>query len=444
MESSAANAVRHALSRRTLLKAGALSMALPVVSSCAGAGGSSSGGGNITFLADTRDEWPRLEKLMPQLEEKYGFGFSIQHLQETPLRAKAGLELTAESTSIDVLMMDFMLLPQYAEGGRLEPLDAYLEASGTFRREDFRAPFLDALTVDGNLYGVPITQDCNLLIYRADIFEELGLDVPDTMEELAEVAAELADWGRADGISGIAMRGQRGVGISEWTWPCFLNSFGGSYYRNYPEDRTPALDSDEAIEALEFYVDLLATAGPAGAASYGPTEVLNDLMAGKTAMVIDSATLGTSAENPEKSTVAGKLGYAMVPQGPAGRHPGFYTWAISVPKGSSRAADGGAFAAWMVSPEVAVEVGFSAPNQALENTYNFPKYEGYAQAQSCLEALMASLEIADPDYRPRNAQAQEIGDIVSKAISEAVSGQVSPAAALREANEAAAAVVAES
>ena len=48
MESSAANAVRHALSRRTLLKAGALSMALPVVSSCAGAGGSSSGGGNIT------------------------------------------------------------------------------------------------------------------------------------------------------------------------------------------------------------------------------------------------------------------------------------------------------------------------------------------------------------------------------------------------------------
>ena len=57
---------------------------------------------------------------------------------------------------------------------------------------------------------------------------------------------------------------------------------------------------------------------------------------------------------------------------------------------------------------------------------------------------MAWLEIAHPDYRPRDAQAQEIGDVVSKAISEAVSGQVSPAAALREANEAAAAVVAES
>src|SRR5690606_25131462 len=141
-----------------------------------------------------------------------------------------------------------------------------------------------------------------------------------------------------------------------------------------------------------------------------------------TAMVLDSATLGTSAENPEKSTVAGKLAYAMVPQGPAGRHPGFYTWAISVPAGSSRAEDGGAFAAWMISPAVAVEAGFSAPNQALETTYDFPRYEGYEPAQSCLEALTASLEIADPDCRPRNAQAQEVGDIVSVAVSEAVSG----------------------
>lgn len=437
---------RHTLSRRQLLRLGGLGAlavgSTPLLTACAGAGG---GGGSdsLTFLADTRDAWAKLEAMGPQLQQELGFSFSMQHLQETPLRAKTGLELTAARTEIDVLLTDFLQVPQFAQNGSLYALDDDLATVSTFDRADFRKPFLDAVTVDGKLYGLPITQDCNILMYRADIFAELGLDVPQTMDELAAVAAEITEWGRGSGIVGFAARGQRGVGISEWTWPCFLHAFGGRYYNDAANgDLTPVLDSDEAITALDFYVKLLSTSGPSGAASYGPVEVQNDFAQGKAAMILDSATLGAEAENPEKSQVAGKLGYSVVPEGPAGRFPGFYTWVLTVPANSDSPSEAAKFIAWALAPERATEVGFSAPNQALAKTYGFPTYSGYDQAGSFLEAMQASLDMADPDYRPRNALAQEVGDIVSVAVSQAVAGQAAPADALREANRAIADVVA--
>lgn len=428
------------ITRQDFLKlagAGLAGASLLGVAGCGGTKQAEQGdGGRVTlkFMCDSRDEFTKMMDLLPQFTKKTNINLSLAQLQETPLRAKTGLELSAPETEMNVILMDFLLMKKYVDANTLEPLDGYLKDVSTFRASDYQKPFLDALTFNGKLYGLPLYQDCNILMYRADIFKKLGLDVPKNLEDLEAVAKEITQWGKKDGIYGISLRGQRGMGVNEWTWPAFLQAFGGSYYKNFPDDMHPNLDSPEAVEALEYYVNLIKRYAPPGAANYSYVEVQNDLMQGKVGMILDSATLGVRAEDPKESKVAGKLGFAVVPGGPNGRHPGFYTWAVVVPARSENKAKAVQFLGWLVSPKIAPQIGWSAPNQALDKVYDYPPYKGYNQSQPLLKVMKESLAIANPDYRPRIPQETEVGDAVSVAISEAISGNKTPEQALKDAN----------
>jgi multiple sugar transport system substrate-binding protein/sorbitol/mannitol transport system substrate-binding protein len=256
------------------------------------------------------------------------------------------------------------------------------------------------------------------------------------MEELEAAAAAITEWGADKDFYGIALRGQRGMGVNEWTWPAFLWAFGGSYYKDFPNDMHPNLDSPEAIAALEYYVNLINNYAPPGAANYSYVEVQTDLMQDKVGMIIDSATLGVRAEDPEQSLVAGKLGYAPVPAGPGGQQPGFYTWSVVVPAMAENKEAACEFLAWMLAPDVAPDIGWSAPDQALEQVYAIPAYADYDQSQPLIDVMKESLAMADADYRPRVPEQTEVGTEVSIAISEAIAGTKTAEEALKDANEA--------
>ena len=86
----------------------------------------------INFMCDSRSEFEKMEKLLPQFTEETGIEVNFTFLQETQLRSKAGLELQADKTDIDVMLLDFLTLPKYVEAGYVEPIDAYLDGSATF------------------------------------------------------------------------------------------------------------------------------------------------------------------------------------------------------------------------------------------------------------------------------------------------------------------------
>ena len=390
----------------------------------------------LNFMADSRSEFVAMQKLLPEFTKATGIDVKMTQLQETPLRAKTGLELSAPSTEFDVIMVDFQLMKKYAQAGVLEPLDSHLKNEPTFKEADFQAPFLDALRNDGKLYGLPLYQDTNILMYRVDIFKELGLKPPTTVDELKDVAKKITDAKKAEGMYGIALRGQRGMGVNEWTWPTFLWAYGGSYYKKFPTDMHPNLDTPEAKTACQYYVDMIKDYAPPGAANYSYVEVQGDLMEGKAAMIIDSATLGIRAENPNESKVAGKLGYAEVPAGPKGDQPGFYTWTIVVPAKAPHKAEAAKFMAWLVSPTIAPQVGWSAPNQALDKVYAIPAYKDLPESKPLIDVMKAALKKADADYRPCAPEQSEVGTIVSEAISDAIAGNKSCDQAMKDANDA--------
>ena len=390
----------------------------------------------LNFMADSRSEFVTMEKLLPEFTKATGIDVKMTQLQETPLRAKTGLELSAPSTEMDVIMVDFQLMKKYAEAGVLEPLDSYLKNESTFKESDFQGPFLEALRNNGKLYGLPLYQDTNILIYRADVFKELGLKPPTTYDELKDVAQKITEAKKADGMYGIALRGQRGMGVNEWTWPTFLWGYGGSYYKNYPTDMHPNLDTPEAKAACEYYVDMIKNYAPPGAANYSYVEVQGDLMENKAAMIIDSATLGIRAQDPAQSKVAGKLGYTEVPKGPKGDQPGFYTWTIVSPAKSAHKAEAAKFMAWLLSPEIGPQIGWSAPNQSLEKVYNIPAYKDLPESKPLIDVMKAALGKADADYRPRAPEQTEVGTIVSEAISDSIAGNKTCDQAMKDANDA--------
>ena len=60
-------------------------------------------------------------------------------------------------------------------------------------KDQFVQSTLDALTVDGKLYGLPYNTNARVLLYRKDLFAEYGLEVPKTWDEYVKVASVITE-----------------------------------------------------------------------------------------------------------------------------------------------------------------------------------------------------------------------------------------------------------
>lgn len=107
--------------------------------------------------------------------------------------------------------------------------------------EEVTGRFLDGalnmFSYDGGVYALPQTTSFQMLFYRADILQELGLEVPTTWDEFYECLA-------------VIQKSNMNVGtVPDYTsYGMFLYQNGGSYYR---EDGTASgLDSEAAVRAF--------------------------------------------------------------------------------------------------------------------------------------------------------------------------------------------------
>jgi multiple sugar transport system substrate-binding protein len=107
-----------------------------------------------------------------------------------------------------------------------------------------------------------------------------------------------------------------------------------------------------------MYTRLLAL-GPAQPQTIGQAEVIAAMQGGETLQVHVVAAAAPQMEDESASTVAGRVGYAVVPAGPAGPAPTSGTWSLCVPRGlpPERAQATYRFIRWMLERQQQLAFG---------------------------------------------------------------------------------------
>ena len=150
------------------------------------------------------------------------------------------------------------------------------------------------------------------------------------MKELEETA-KFFHGKEVDGkkMVGITLRGKGAAATSQWV--DFLYSFGGSWTNAQGKSN---FASPQDIAAFTYDGDILRNYGPEGGTMLHWAESTSSFMEGKAAMIYDANVFKSLYETPKESKVAGKVGYAVIPAGPAGSVPHVSNWSLSINKNS--------------------------------------------------------------------------------------------------------------
>ncbi|GAA2004687.1 sorbitol/mannitol transport system substrate-binding protein [Nakamurella flavida] len=323
----------------TRLMAGATAALLVLgTAACGGAGGgSSSGGGSgtaaagapVRILMVNNPQMVDLQNLAPEFTKETGIQVQFTVLPENDLRDKVSQEFTNQSGQYDVATLSNFEIPFYSKNGWLTSLQDYSDKDTEFNQADIFPSMTASLKgPDGLLYGEPFYGESSFLMYRKDVMEAKGLTVPNnpTWDEVADLAAK-AD-GAQSGMKGICLRGLPGWGQLFAPLTTVVNTFGGTWFE---KDWTAKVNSQEFIDATNFYVNLVKEHGEVGAPQAGFTECLNAMTQSQVAMWYDATSAAGSLE-ADDSPVKGKVGYAQAPVKETKSSGWLYAWSWAIEK----------------------------------------------------------------------------------------------------------------
>ncbi len=423
-----------------------MAMALPAVagmalSGCAGAGGGGGGGGedaksiNVLMVGN-----PQMEDIQKLTKDSFtkdtGIKVNFTVLPENELRDKVTQDVATGAGQYDVATVGAYEVPIWAKQDWLNPMDTYADEDSSFDKGDLLDPMVKSLSgEDGKLYAVPFYGESSFLMYRKDVLEKEGIDMPErpTWQQVADIAAKVD--GAEPGMKGICLRGLPGWGEMFAPLTTVVNTFGGTWFT---EDWEAQVDSPEFTEAVNFYVDLVKAHGEPGASQAGFTECLNAMSQSKVAMWYDATSAAGSLEDPNVSNVAGKVGYAHAPVVKTDSSGWLWTWAWAMPKTTKKADSAAKFMLWASSKDyeklVGEELGWSRlPAGKRTSTYSIPEYQKASEAFG--EMTLKSIEEADPEnpgVQPRPTigvqfvdipEFQDLGTKVSQDIAAAIAGR---------------------
>jgi multiple sugar transport system substrate-binding protein len=228
------------------------------------------------------------------------------------------IEFNSGQTSFDVVQISYQAQKiQFGKGKWLEDLRPFFAKSA--EEVDIRDFSTGALTfatqADGRVDTLPLNLDPWILYYNKELFAAKNINPPKTFAELLTAAKALHD--PSKGISGFVGRGLKNANVLVWT--SFFLGYGGVFID--PQGKL-LTDSQAGIDGATLYRDLQKGTGPAGVAGFNWNEAQSLFLQGRAAMWIDGSGFAPPLEDPSKSKIVGKVGYSVIPAGPAGQISG--------------------------------------------------------------------------------------------------------------------------
>ncbi len=329
----------------------------------------------------------------PKWEELTGIKVKVVEVATAEMFTKIMQDYRSGAGAYDALNVIPSWMPDLANAGALEPLDAYVDKYGYRDELQKIAPTYrdNQMKVGETIYSFPDDGDVFVMYYRKDIFgdpklqEEFkakhgrDMSVPKTWAEFAEVGQFLTDK-LAPNTYGAAFFRQ-----PPYTMFMFQERFrteGGKFFD--ADTMKAAINSDVGVKVL---TDMRAENKfmPPGVEQFGFVENLAAFLQGQTAMTISwppygrwAAGYGTDQEVLSwvpKSTIAGKVGYALPPGGHPELAAGF---TLSVASKSKNKDAAYLFIQWLNSEDISmqrVQLPYALRDPFRDSQFVSPEYQ---------------------------------------------------------------------
>jgi len=393
-------------------------------------------GTTLRVLLKEGYEIEAIQEFKGDFEEETGITVELEVYDEPTARQKLVLDATSGAGTYDITSSSFWNIPEFVSAGWLQPLDEYIENANDewLVMEDIPEGAIESMTVDGELFALPHTIIGGMLMYRADVFQELGLAAPETTDDIL-TAAEVIKTQRPDLVPFTA----RGAS----TFASLGSELGWAYGYDailFDEDGTPHADSPEMQEAMTDYVTLMKDYGPSDAATLTFTQAGEKFSSGTAAMMFDTSGFGTIFEDEGQSSVAGKVGYAL-PTGPAGKTlQWLYNEGLAITADSQNKDAAWLFLQWRMSRDVTMREltelnRTDVPSLHVLESTEYTDYMAENGLADFAEKLQASWEASTAEHWPFYPEFTEIGDTFAKEMSAAMTGSTSVEDALARAQK---------
>ncbi|MCC2030196.1 sugar ABC transporter substrate-binding protein [Microbacterium sp. NPDC077644] len=280
---------------------------------CAAGGGEGDGGTdgegqtlNVWIMKGTNpDATAFYDEVSAAFEEETGAKVEIEEVQWADAHDRF-VTAIAGGTTPDVAETGTTWTAEFADAGALLPIDEYVDGEDGLR-DDLVEGLEVAGTYDEELYGMPWYAGVRALVYRTDIFEELGLEAPKTWDDIV-TAGEAIKKAHPE-MMAFPVPGDAEFQVYPWVWGA-----GGEIATLDGDTWTSELDSAESQEGIQFYTDLATEHGfsSAGATTWKETDLSDAFSQGNVAMMLSGSwTPGSLVEaNPD---LEGKIGAAVIP-----------------------------------------------------------------------------------------------------------------------------------
>ncbi|MUU69719.1 ABC transporter substrate-binding protein [Pseudarthrobacter sp. GA104] len=314
---------------------------------------------NVTLVVPTSQApWnPAYAKVVQEYQKETGNKVELRNFPNPDVKTQQVNDIQSQKHTFDVFQINEQDLAQFNVNGWVQPFnevdpgykpDEQIYSYSNVAKWDASKKVFDA---SGKITNLPLLGNVDIFVYRKDIYEKLGLNVPKTWEEVISNGKKIAEAQAAKYGGVFRTQGVPGTYSATFEFQPLLNSAGGAWFKEQGTDWTPTANTSAGVQAGTWLREL-AQLGPSATTTMGQAQVIAEIQNGNAAQSYLVAAAAAQLENPANSSVAGKIGYAPLPQTPSGEASSATgLWSLAIPAGlpKERAEAALDFITWMTS-----------------------------------------------------------------------------------------------
>ena len=398
-------------------------------------------GATIRTIGEALPPLEAMKELAPEFEKRTGIKVEIEMYEHSEAVSKVMLDLNSKRGRYDFIIQPHRELGKFVTNGHVVPVDAFM-ADPQLRDPDFKPEdqlyqrlWKEISWYDGKDYGFPFTALTMYMWYRSDLLSDdhekegfkakYGYDLAPAQNW--QQYRDIAEWfTRPDQrLFGTALQGKRHEALW-YEWLNFLYSFGGDVLdvKSGSACGPVIVNSPQAIAATEYYKSLKAFSPP-DTLNYFWDDVMALMQQGEVAQLImwNDSTYAVAVDETA-STVVGKMGFDLVPQGDGGKVAQVEGWTYLIPTESKNKEAAYLFVQWMMDYDQQLRQHLHGGASARPDVYA----SADVQKLPYSKASMESNEVAKP--KPTVPLSGEMTDILVRELSSYLADEKSAKEAL--------------